>query len=82
MSFIKRWDVDDILRQLNRCHAEVNRNENDSYTQLGCKKDLLTVKYALDSMLNNSQNFGYYEQEIIDEFEKLKTWNIINEHST
>lgn len=82
MGFQKRWDVDNIVQQLNRCCHEVKSNRNDGYTQLSCKKDLLTVKYLLDSMIDQTQNFGEYEKEIIEELEKNRTWNILNEHST
>lgn len=82
MGFQKRWDVNDILNQLRACNSQVASNYNDGFTQLICKKDLLIVKYELDEMLRRAPNFGLHEQEIVDNLEKNKTWNIINEHST
>ena len=77
MSFIKRWDADNIIRDLGACYAQVASGYNDGFTQWACKKDLIRVKYALEEMLENSPNFGG-EDEFIAEMEKQKTWKKLN----
>lgn len=82
MSFVKAWDVNNILNQLGACHKQIVSAYNDGFTQLSCKKDLLKVKYEIDELLRQTPDFGSHEQSVVDDLEKNRTWNIINEHST
>lgn len=78
MSFIKRWDVDDIQRQLNACAAEVNYVKHDGFTQWHCKQDLIRVKYQLDEILRTAPRFAD-EDEFRTELEKQLVWKRLNE---
>lgn len=78
MSFIKRWDVDDIQRQINACAAQVNNTYNDGFTAWYCKQDLIRVKYQLDEILRNATKF-HGEDEFVAEIEKDLVWKRLNE---
>jgi len=78
MSFIKRWDVGDIQRQLAACSAQVNNMYNDGFIQWGCKQDLLKVKYQLDELLRNAPTFAG-EEEFVNELNKQIVWSRLNE---
>ena len=78
MSFIKRWDVDDIQRQINACAAEVNYVNHDGFTQWYCKQDLIRVKYQLDEILRTAPRFAG-EDEFVAEIEKDLVWKRLNE---
>ena len=73
MSFIKRWDVDDLQRQLNACSAQVNSSYNDGFTSWSCKQDLLVVKYQLDELLKTAPKFAG-EEEFVAELDKKLVW--------
>lgn len=77
MSFIKRWDADDVLAQLRHCSAQLYSNYNDGYTQWYCKQDLIRIKYALDEILESAPRFSG-EDEFIEELEQQKTWKKLN----
>lgn len=78
MGFIKRWDVDDIQRQINACSAQVHSHYNDGFTSWYCKQDLLKVKYQLDELLRTAPKFAG-EQEFINELEQQLVWKRLNE---
>lgn len=78
MSFIRRWDANDIKYQLGRCCSEMNSPYNDGFVQWDCKKDLLEVKYYLEELLHKAPSFGQVEQGFIEDKEKQKTWKILN----
>lgn len=77
MSFIKRWDVDDIQRQINACSVQVNSIYNDGFTGWACKQDLLRVKYQLDELLRSMPKFAG-EEEFVNELEKQLMWKRLN----
>lgn len=79
MGFIKRWDTDDILHQLNRCAYQMNNGHNDGYAQWDCKKDLLTVKYEIEKLLHKSPTFGWVEESWHEDMEKQRTWDILTD---
>lgn len=81
MSFIKRWDADKIISDLNACNAQLISPYNDGFTQWSCKEDLIRVKYALDEILENSPTFAP-ENKFIEEMEKQKTWKKLNAKNT
>ena len=74
MSFIKRWDVDDIQRQINACSAQVYNSYNDGFTQWYCKKDLLAIKYQLDEILRTAPKFADDEEEFVNQLEQKIVW--------
>ena len=73
MGFVKRWDVDDIQRQIKACAAQVQSPYNDGFTAWYCKQDLLRVKYQIDELLRTAPQFAG-EQEFIEELEKTIVW--------
>ena len=78
MSFIKRWDVADIQRQIGDCARQVNDPRNDGFTAWYCKQDLITVKYQLDEILRTAPTFAG-EKEFVHELEKTIVWKRLNE---
>jgi hypothetical protein len=81
MSFVQRWDADQIIRDLHACNAEASSLYNDGFTGWGCKKDLLRVKYALDEMLASTPNFSHVEEEFHKEMAKQQTWSKLNDRN-
>ena len=73
MGFVKRWDVDDIQRQINACAAQVQSPYNDGFTAWYCKQDLLRVKYQIDELLRTAPQFAG-ESEFVEELEKTIVW--------
>ena len=73
MSFIKRWNVDDIQHQLSACSAQINSSYNDGFTSWYCKQDLLVVKYQLDELLRTAPKFAG-EEEFVAELDKKLGW--------
>lgn len=82
MSFIIRWDADDIIRQLQRCAHEMNSPYNDGFSSWTCKKDLLTVQYELNELLRKSPSFSHVEREFLEEQNKKHSWKILNEKTS
>jgi len=80
MGFVKKWDVNDIQRQLRSCAAQVNSEYNDGFTAWTCKQDLLNVKYQLDELLRSCPTFAD-ESEYIASIEKHITWKRLSENS-
>ena len=78
MSFIKKWDVGDIQRQISACAAEVNYIKHDGFTQWHCKQDLLIVKYQLDEILRTAPKFAD-EEAFIKQLDKQLVWKRLNE---
>lgn len=78
MSFIQRWNADQIIGDLSACHAQVISRYNDGFTAWACKQDLYRVKFAIDEMLKNSPDFAD-EQEWV---EKQQIWKILNDKTS
>jgi hypothetical protein len=78
MSYIKRWDVDKIINDLRGAAAQVHSSYNDGFTAWACKEDLLTVKYAIDEMLEGAPYFSHMEDDFHKEKSKEKTWRALN----
>jgi hypothetical protein len=78
MSFIKRWDVGDLQRQVDACAAQMNSGYNDGFTQWHCKQDLLILKYQLDEILRTAPVFAG-EEEFIEQLDKTIMWKRLNE---
>ena len=57
MSFIKKWSVDDICRQLRAAAHESSDPRNDGWSASGCKQDLFHVKCFLDDLYAGLPNF-------------------------
>jgi hypothetical protein len=77
MGFRKPIDFNSVNHQIHMAGVEINYPGNDGYTQFEIKKDLLLLKWTLDSILSNSPTFAG-EEEWIEECEKAKMWDILN----
>lgn len=78
MGFIKRWDIDDMQRQVRACGAEINSPYNDGFIAWHCKQDLIRIKYQLDEILRTAPRFAG-EEEFVAEFEKDLVWKRLNQ---
>jgi len=75
MSFIKRWDVDDIATQLHRMALEANDPRNDGWTASGCKKEIYQVKCLIEDIYQKLPVFQgeeEWEKERVVELLKRK----------
>ncbi len=76
MSFIIKWDADQIVSDLRLAAGQVGSAYNDGFSAWMCKQDLLKVKYALDDMLSDLPTFAG-EKEYCEKLEQEKTWKIL-----
>jgi len=79
MGFRITWDADKIISDLRACAAQAVSPYNDGYSAWYCKKDLLTIKYALEEMLVRCPTFSHEEEKFHDEIAKQKTWKTLND---
>ena len=77
MGFVKRWDSDDVQRQIRTCAAELHSPYNDGFTAWYCKQDLIRIKYQLDEILRTAPKFAD-EEEFVAELEKELVWKRLN----
>lgn len=57
MSYIKKWSVDDICRQLRAAAFQASDPRNDGWTASGCKRDLFQVKCVLEDLYSSLPYF-------------------------
>ena len=57
MSYIKKWSVDDICRQLRMAASQVTDPRNDGWNARGCKQDLFHVKCFLEDLYSGLPTF-------------------------
>lgn len=67
MGFVQRWNDNQIIQDLRRCHAQVASVYNDGFTAWACKQDLYRVKFELDEMLANSPTFADEEKWLAEQ---------------
>jgi len=79
MGFRITWDANKIISDLRACTAQAVSPYNDGYGAWDCKKDLLTVKYALDEMLERCPSFSTVEDSFHEDMSKQKTWKVLND---
>jgi len=79
MGFRIIWDADKIISDLRACAAQAASPYNDGYSAWYCKKDLLTVKYALDEMLERCPTFSTDEGSFHQDMAKQKMWKVLND---
>jgi hypothetical protein len=75
MSFIKRWDVNDIATQLHRMALEASDPRNDGWTASGCKKEIYQVKCLIEDLYQKLPVFQgeeEWEKERVAELLKRK----------
>lgn len=78
MSFIKRWDVADIVQQIQRATAECTDPRNDGFVAWGVKQDLYQIKFMLDEALKRCPEFSP-ESDWLREQEKQKVIKILKD---
>ena len=70
MSFIQRWNVDDICRQIRAAASQASDPRNDGWTASGCKQDLFQVKCLLDDLYADLPKFAgeeaWEQQRLVD----------------
>lgn len=71
MSFIKRWNVEDIVRQINSAYYVCSDPNHDGFTTWGVKQDLYQIKMVLDEVIKKCPTFSPEEQWLKD-LEKQK----------
>ncbi len=69
MGFQKRYNVVDIVSQINTMSYECSSPMNDGFNAWGIKQDLLRIKWILDEALARCPTFAG-EAEFIDKHEK------------
>jgi hypothetical protein len=57
MSFIKKWDVNDIASQLHRMGMEASSPFNDGWTASGCKKEMYQLKCLIEDIYQKLPTF-------------------------
>jgi hypothetical protein len=75
MSFIKRWDVNDIATQLHRMALEASSPYNDGWTASGCKKEMYQLKCLIEDIYQKLPTFvgeEEWEKERVAELLKRK----------
>lgn len=76
MGFTKRWDVEDISRQIHAIGRECASPYNDGYNAFGCKQDLYKIKELVDQQLAKLPTFSG-EEEWLQEQEKKRIIKIL-----
>lgn len=70
MSYIQRWNVDDICRQIRAAAQQASDPRNDGWTASGCKRDLFQVKCLLDDIYADLPKFvgeeAWEQQRLMD----------------
>lgn len=72
------WDAAKIIFELWSCARMAGDPHVDGFTGWNCKKDLLKVKYELDSMLKDLPTYAD-ESTYIQELEKQQVWRSLNQ---
>lgn len=79
MGYIKRWNVEDIARQINSATLECTSPYHDGFTAWGVKQDLYQLKFLLDSALKRCPDFGDIEADWLREQEKKQVIRILKD---
>lgn len=74
MGYIKRWDTNDILVQINRAGAECCDSRNDGFVSWAIKQDLYKIKWQIEEILGLCPKFAP-EDEFLAEREKKLMWH-------
>lgn len=78
MSFIKKWDVADISRQINTAAYECSSPYNDGFNAWGVKQDLYRMKWLIEDALRRCPQFSP-EEDWLREQEKKKVIRILKD---
>ncbi len=77
MGFKKRWDIVDVIGQVQAIATECSSPYNDGFTAFELKKDLYQIKEIVDNALKRSPNFGSLEQDWLTEQEQKRIIKIL-----
>jgi hypothetical protein len=80
MGYKRTWNVEKIISDMQRIAADMNSMYNDGWTQWGAKQDLYRVKFEVERLLATSPYFSM-EQQWLDEQEKLRMWDKLNDRT-
>jgi len=75
---IKRWNVEDIIRQINSAYYACTDPRMDGFVTWGVKQDLYQIKWILDDALRKCPTFSP-EDEWLREQEKTRVVKILKE---
>ena len=75
---IKPWNVDDVIHQCKKMHWGATDPYVTGWNNWPCKQDLYRVKFYLDELLKSCPTYSV-EQEWLDQIEKDKVWNALNQ---
>lgn len=78
MGFRKPMDYNSVNHQIYTAGVELLSPYNDGWTQFEIKKDLYKIKWLVDAILKDSDNFAG-EQEFLKEHEQKQVWRKLNE---
>lgn len=62
MGFKKSWDEGEIVRQLRTMARECSAPQNDGFTSMYIKQDLLLIKFLLDDLIEDCPKFAGEEE--------------------
>jgi hypothetical protein len=72
--------MEKIISDMQRIAADMNSMYNDGWTQWGAKQDLYRIKFEVERLLATSPYFSM-EQQWLDEQEKLRMWEKLNDRT-
>lgn len=82
MSYMKRYSVDEIIRQVRSVGSECCNPRNDGFISWGCKQDLYQIYFTLNEVLKKCPTF-VGEQEYLEQHSKQQMWSALqNEAKT
>jgi hypothetical protein len=76
--YIKKWNVEEIYRQINSAYFNCSDSRLDGYSTWGIKQDLWKIKWHLDEIIKKCPTFSP-EEEWIREQEKNKVIKILKD---
>jgi hypothetical protein len=75
---IKKWNTDDIIRQIQTMRWSATDMRMDGFVTWEIKKELYKIKWAADEALGKCSTY-VDEEEFLEEHEKETMWNTLNE---
>lgn len=79
MSFQKKWNIEDIISQINNLSRECRCPYNDGLTGWYLKQDLYLIKEVLDKAFETAPDFGETEKRWLTDQEKKRIIKILKE---
>ena len=73
MGYMKSWDINDILKQINSAGSECSSPYNDGFVAWSIKQDLYKIKWRLEEILGECPKFSP-EDEFLENRQKQLVW--------